>query len=85
MKKDSVLDFVKIPFAHKIEFGNNVENQMTGMNPNFPDPNVPVEVIKTKTDTLQTRYVASLSGGKEETALLYPLFVQVCTHWLAQV
>jgi len=71
MKKDhAVLDFVKIPFAHKIEFGRNVIGKIRG-NINFPTPDVPVEEIKSKTDTLETRYVASLSGGKQETALLY--------------
>ena len=70
MKKDRiVLDFVKIPYAHKIEFGRNVEKMMTG-NTSFEQPEIPVDVIKAKTDTLETRYVASLSGGKQETILL---------------
>jgi hypothetical protein len=71
MKKDHVvLDFIKMPVAHKIEAGRNVESKMK-LNPNFTTPDVPLDDLKASTDLLETRYVASLSGGKEETALMH--------------
>ena len=71
MKKEHVvLDFVKIPFAHKIEVGRNVESQMK-LNPNFATPDVPYIDMKAGTDLLETRYMVFLSGGKVETALLH--------------
>jgi len=71
MKKEHVvLDFVKIPFAHKIEVGRNVETQMKS-NPSFATPDVPYTDMKAGTDLLEVRYMASLSGGKVETALLH--------------
>lgn len=71
MKKDHViLDFVRISVAHKIETGRNVESEMRS-NPNFTDPDVTMDVLKAKTDILESRNVAALSGGKAETALLH--------------
>jgi len=71
MKKEHVvLDFIKIPFAHKIEVGRNVESQMES-NSNFATPDVTLINMKAGTDLLEVRYVASLSGGKVETALLH--------------
>ena len=71
MKKDYVvLDFVKEPIPEKIETGHNVESLMRP-NPFFADPDVPYDDLKACTDLLQSRYVASISGGKEETVLLH--------------
>jgi len=71
MKNDHVvLDFVKEPIPLKIELANNVENEMRP-NPLFAKPDVPLDELKSINILLQTRYVASLNGGKEETALLH--------------
>lgn len=71
MKNDHVvLDFVKEPIPQKIETAHNVESEMR-TKPIFANPDVPFDELKTCNDLLQMRYVASLSGGKEETALLH--------------
>jgi len=71
MKKDHViLDFVRVPVAHQVEIGRSVESKIRN-NSNFPNPDVTMDVLKEKTDTLETRNVAALSGGKEATALLH--------------
>jgi hypothetical protein len=71
MKKDkAVFDFVKLPVAEKPEFGTNVIQKMTG-NLRFPTPDVSLEILKQKNDTLQSRSVDALSGGKEATILLH--------------
>lgn len=70
MKKDRlVLDFKKLSVSEKVSFGRNVYQSMKD-NPHFLDPDIPLEVLKGHTDTLEQRYVASQSGGKEETVLL---------------
>lgn len=77
MKKDhSVLDFIKIPIAQKVEFGKNVVSKMTD-NASFTNPDVEITALKSKTELLETRSVASLSGGKEATALMH----QTETEW----
>lgn len=71
MKKDHViLDFIRIPVANKIETGRNVESKMRG-NPNFTGLDALLDLLKNKTDTLESRNVAAISGGKTETALLH--------------
>ena len=78
MKKDHVvLSFVKEPIAKKIEIGRNVESKMRQI-PIFNNPDVSYEELRASTDTLETRYVASLSGGKESTALMR----QAETDWV---
>jgi hypothetical protein len=77
MKKDKIVnDFTRFPVTEKVEFGRNVELQMKD-NPKFPTPDVTMDQLKQATDLLETRSVASLSGGKEETALLH----QAETAW----
>jgi hypothetical protein len=71
MRNDHVvLDFVKEPIPQKIETGHNVEGLMR-QNPIFAKSDVPIDDLKMCNDLLQSRYVASISGGKEETALLH--------------
>jgi len=71
MKNDHVvLDFVKEPIPQKIETAHNVESEMRA-NPIFANPDVPYDDLKSINDLLQSRYVASINGGKEETALLH--------------
>ena len=71
MKKDHVvLSFVKDPIAKKIETGRSVEGKMR-LKPIFANPDVPYDDLKASTDLLETRYVASLNGGKEATALMH--------------
>ena len=71
MKKDRiVLDFIKKPVAQKIEFGRNVSGKLKG-NANFSAPDVALADLDAKTDLLEARSVASLSGGKESKALLH--------------
>ena len=71
MKNDHVvLDFVKEPIPQKIETAHNVQTEMSS-NRIFINPDVPFEELKACNDLLQTRYIASLSGGKEETALFH--------------
>lgn len=70
MKKDHVvLSFVKEPIAKKIETGRSVESKMRP-NPIFANPDVPYDDLKASTDLLESRYVASMTGGKEATALM---------------
>jgi len=71
MKKERiVLDFVRFPVAQKVEFGRGVITQMRG-NPKFPSPDVSLDELETRTNLLESRSVASLSGGKESTALAH--------------
>jgi hypothetical protein len=78
MKKDHViLDFVRTPVPQKIETGRSVEGKMRP-NPIFANPDVAYDDLKASTDLLESRYVASLSGGKESTALLH----QAETDWI---
>ena len=69
------MDFVKKPVALKIEFGRNVNGKMKG-NANFSTPDVPLDDLSAKTDLLETRSVASLSGGKESKALVHQTEVE---------
>lgn len=71
MKKDHVvLNFVKITIAQKIEVGRSVESKMR-LNPRFASPDVPLDELKACTDLLEERNVASITGGKEATALMH--------------
>lgn len=71
MKKDHViLNFVKISIAQKIEVGRSVESKMK-LNPRFATPDVPLDELKASTDLLEARNVASITGGKEATALMH--------------
>ena len=71
MKKDRlVLDFKKLSVPEKVSFGRNVYQSMKD-NPHFVTPDILLEALKGYTDTLEQRYVASQSGGKEETMLLH--------------
>ena len=65
MKKDhSVLDFVRLSVAQKVEFGRNVIVKVKA-NPKFATPDVSVEELEAKNTLLETRSVAAMSGGKE--------------------
>jgi len=71
MKNDHVvLDFIKEPISQKIELADNVESEMRA-NPIFANPDVPFDELKSINGLLQSRYKASLNGGKEETVLLH--------------
>lgn len=71
MKNDRVvLNFVRMPVPQKIEFGRNVEARLR-KNPVFEQPDVSCDDLKACTDLLETRYVASIKGGKMATALLH--------------
>ena len=71
MRKSHVLfDFVLSIPPVKIVFGRNVVSLMTG-NANFPTPDIPLVVIKEKTDLLEQKYLASLNDGKVEKAELH--------------
>ena len=71
MKKDRiVLDFVRIPIAQKIEFGRSVCTSMKN-NPKFVTPDVSLADLEAKTDLLEAHSIASISGGKEATALMH--------------
>lgn len=71
MKKDHVvLNFLSYSVAHKIEMGRNVETQMR-THAIFANADVPLDEIKAITDNLEKCNVASISGGKESTALLH--------------
>jgi hypothetical protein len=64
-----VFDFVQLSIAEKIARGRNVYVEMNG-NPTFPMPDVPLNVLKEATDTLEVRYLNALNGGKENTVLM---------------
>ena len=71
MRRDkAVFDFVKLHVAEKPEFGANVIQKMTG-NPNFPNPDVSVEVLKAKNDLVQRCTVETFGRSKEATLLLH--------------
>ncbi|MEI7675476.1 MAG: fibronectin type III domain-containing protein [Bacteroidales bacterium] len=71
MRKDRIiLDFVRNPVAQKIEVGRSVSSKMKN-NPKFTTPDVSVVDLEALTDLLESRSVAALSGGKENTALLH--------------
>ena len=71
MKKSHVLfDFVLNIPPVKIAFGRNVVPLMMG-NANFPSPDIPLTVIKDKTDVLEQKLIASLNDGKTEKAELH--------------
>jgi len=71
MKKSHVLfDFVLNIPPVKIAFGRNVVTLMTG-NANFPTPDIPLVVLKDKTDLLEQKLIASLNDGKTEKAELH--------------
>jgi hypothetical protein len=71
MRKDKVvLDFVKLHVAEKPEFGANVMLKMTD-NPNFPSPDVSLEVLKAKNDLVRSCSVETFSRSKEATILLH--------------
>ena len=71
MRKSHVLfDFVLSIPPVKIAFGRNVVPLMTG-NANFPTPDIPLTVLKEKTDLLEQKLIASLNDGKTEKAELH--------------
>lgn len=71
MKKDhSVLDFVRLSVAQKVEFGRNVIVKVKA-SPKFATPDVSIEELEAKNTLLETRSVAAMSGGKEATALMH--------------
>jgi hypothetical protein len=71
MKKNHVIfDFIKLPIPGKVVRGRKVITDMTG-NPSFVTPDVPLDVLKTATDLLESRYLAAKKGGKENTALMH--------------
>jgi hypothetical protein len=70
MRKEKVIfDFIKLSSTEKLEFGTNVEIKLTN-NPNFPTPDVSLEVLREKNSLLKNRSLAALDGGKEATAQL---------------
>ena len=70
MRKEKVIfDFIKLSSTEKLEFGTNVEIKLTN-NPNFPTPDVSLDVLREKNSLLKNRSLAALDGGKEATAQL---------------
>lgn len=70
MKRERVvLDFTRMPVIQKYEIGHNVVGKMKN-NPKFPEPDVTIAELETRTDLLEQRNIDALSGGKEATALL---------------
>ena len=76
MKKEHmVLDFLRFPVSRKIELGRSVMYKVAD-NPLFLTPDVTVLALAAKTDLLESRSVAALSGGKEATALMHQTEVE---------
>ncbi len=65
-----VLDFIRIPVANKVEIARGVISKMKN-NPGFPKPDISLDDVETQTNLLETRYIATMNGGKEATALLH--------------
>lgn len=71
MRKDRIiLDFKRFSIPLKIERGRVVVLRMKG-NPKFATPIISIEVLEAKTEELETRSFATVTGGKEATALMY--------------
>ena len=65
-----VLDFIRIPVANKVEIARGVIAKMKN-NPGFPKPDISIADVEAQTNLLETRYIATMNGGKEATALLH--------------
>ena len=65
-----VLDFIRIPVANKVEIARGVISKMKN-NPDFPKPDVSLDDLEAQTNILETRYIATMDGGKMATALLH--------------
>jgi len=77
MRKSHVLfDFVTTVPPIKVVFGRHVHTQMSD-NEIFSNPDIPLTVIKEKTDLLEQKLIASLNDGKTEKAELH----QVEKEW----
>ena len=71
MKKEKVIfDFTRLTIVQKGEFGRNVVLKMTN-NEKFVKPDVALIDVNATTDLLVQRSLLSLSGGREETALMH--------------
>lgn len=71
MKKVSILlDFLRFSIPLKITRGRNVVSGMSE-NPNFPTPDIPLIELSEATDNLESCFIASANGGKEETILMH--------------
>jgi len=71
MKKVRVVfDFIQLPVPEKVARGRNAFVGMNG-NPIFVGPDVPLDVLKSDTDLLETRYLSARNGGKENTVLMH--------------
>lgn len=64
-----VFDFIRCPYAMKIVKGRNVFEKMTD-NPNFPNPDVALSLLKSATDTVETWYLASINRDTVASARL---------------
>jgi len=70
MKKVKVVfDFIQLPIPEKVARGRNVIAEMLA-NPSFPTPDVPLEVLRSSTDEMETRFLNARNGGKENTVLM---------------
>jgi len=65
-----VLDFIRIPVANKVEIARGVIVKIKN-NPDFPSPDVSIDDLEAQTNLLETRYIATMDGGKMATALLH--------------
>jgi hypothetical protein len=69
-KSEVILDFLRLPYAGKVEFGRNMVLRMTG-NLSFPTPDVPLSQITTASNSLETAFNAAQGGGPQQTAALH--------------
>lgn len=71
MKKSTLIfDFIRLPIAGKVARGRTVLSMMKN-NPNFPNPDVSLDILKEQTDLLESRNLAAQNGGKAETTLMH--------------
>ena len=71
MKKVNVVfDFVHLPISGKVAKGRNIITDMMN-NPNFPTPDISLDLVKELTDLLENRSLAAQNGGKAETTLMH--------------
>lgn len=77
MKKAKVVfDFIPLTIPEKIVKGRNVYSEMNE-NPTFPNPDIPMDDLRNVNDTLESRFLAGRTGGKESTVMLH----QVEEQW----
>jgi len=62
-----VFSFTHLAVSLLVEFARNMVVKMTG-NPNFTEPDVPLDTITTAATTLETKFNAAQGGGKQQTA-----------------